>query len=73
MIYQGECFGEMAYIREGEAPRSATIESVSELLLAEFEPEALARMSLGAQLYLTRALVRNLTDRLELANKPLGR
>ena len=72
MIYASECFGEMAYIREGEAPRSATVESVSELLLAEFEPEALARMSLGAQLYLTRALVRNLTDRLELANKPLG-
>jgi tRNA A-37 threonylcarbamoyl transferase component Bud32 len=68
-IYASECFGEMAYIREGGAPRSATIESVSELLLAEFEPEALARMSLGAQLYLTRALVRNLTDRLELANK----
>jgi hypothetical protein len=25
-------------------------------------------MSLGAQLYLTRAMVRNLVDRLELAN-----
>ncbi len=73
MIYESECFGEMAYIREGEAPRSATVESVTELLLAAFEPEALTRMSLGAQLYLTRALVRNLTDRLELANKALGR
>jgi len=73
MIYASECFGEMAYIREGGAPRSVTVESVSELLLAAFEPEALARMSLGAQLYLTRALVRNLADRLELANKALGR
>lgn len=73
MIYASECFGEMAYIREGGAPRSVTVESVTELLLAAFEPEALGRMSLGAQLYLTRALVRNLADRLELANKALGR
>jgi serine/threonine protein kinase len=72
-IYASECFGEMAYIREGGSPRSVTVESMSELLLAAFEPEALARMSLGAQLYLTRALVRNLADRLELANKALGR
>jgi serine/threonine protein kinase len=72
-IYASECFGEMAYIREGGAPRSVTVESVSELLLAAFEPEALDRMSLGAQLYLTRVLVRNLADRLELANKMLGR
>jgi serine/threonine protein kinase len=68
VINESECFGEMAYIRGGEAPRSATVVSVKELLLAEFEPEALARMSPGAQLYLTRALVRNLADRLELAN-----
>jgi eukaryotic-like serine/threonine-protein kinase len=73
IIHESECFGEMAYIRDGEAPRSATVESVNELLLAEFEPEALARMSLGAQLYLTRALARNLTDRLELANQTPGR
>ena len=63
-----ECFGEMAYIRGGEIPRHATVESVTELLLAEFDPETLAKMSLGAQLHLTRALVRNLVDRLEVAN-----
>jgi CRP-like cAMP-binding protein len=67
-IGAGECFGEMAYIRAGRLPRRATVESVTELLLAEFEPEAIASMSLGAQLCLTRALVHNLVDRLELAN-----
>jgi hypothetical protein len=41
---------------------------MTELLVAEFEPEAVGKMSLGAQLYLTRAMVRNLVDRLELAN-----
>lgn len=73
MINEGECFGEMAYIRGGEVPRHATVDSATELLLAKFRPEAVSGMSLGAQLYLTRALVRNLADRLELANTRLER
>jgi len=72
-IGEGESFGEMAYIRGGEMPRHATVESMTNILLAEFEPEALAKMSLGAQLQLTRALVRNLVDRLELANARLAK
>jgi hypothetical protein len=70
-IGDGESFGEMAYIRGGEMPRHATVESMTDILLAEFEPATLARMSLGAQLQLTRALVRNLVDRLDLANARL--
>jgi len=68
VISHSECFGEMAYIWGGELPRHATVESMTRLLLAEFTPEALAHMSGGAQLQLTRALVRNLADRLVLAN-----
>jgi hypothetical protein len=71
-IGEGECFGEMAYIRGGDMPRHATVEAMTGILLAEFEPEPLARMSLGAQLQLTRALVRNLVERLELANARLA-
>ena len=73
MLDERECFGEMGYIRGGEMPRHATVESATELLLAEFDPETLARMSLGAQLHLTRALVRNLVDRLEVANTRMAR
>jgi serine/threonine protein kinase len=73
MVNGGECFGEMAYIGGGEQPRHATVEAMTELLLAEFEPASLDRMSLGAQLQLTRALVRNVTDRLALANVRLAR
>jgi eukaryotic-like serine/threonine-protein kinase len=73
VINEGECFGEMAYIRGGEVPRNATVDSTSELLLAKFRPDAVSKMSLGAQLYLTRALVRNLADRLELANARITR
>jgi serine/threonine protein kinase len=72
-IGEGESFGEMAYIRGGEMPRHATVESMTAILLAEFDPAALDRMSLGAQLQLTRALVRNLVDRLELANARLAK
>ncbi|MBE0627575.1 MAG: protein kinase [Burkholderiales bacterium] len=72
-ISEGESFGEMAYIRGGEMPRHATVESMTSILLAEFAPEALSMMSLGAQLQLTRALVRNLVDRLELANARLAK
>jgi eukaryotic-like serine/threonine-protein kinase len=68
VVNHSECFGEMAYIWGGELPRHATVESMTRLLLAEFEPAALANMSGGAQLQLTRALVRNLVDRLVLAN-----
>jgi eukaryotic-like serine/threonine-protein kinase len=67
MVSGGEFFGEMAYIAGGEA-RHATVESHTDVLLAEFEPPALDKMSLGAQLQLTRALVRNVADRLALAN-----
>ena len=68
MIGEGECFGEMAYIRAGRLPRRATVDSMTELLIGEFEPDAVTGMSLGAQLHLTRAVVCNLVDRLELAN-----
>ena len=73
MVSGTECFGEMSYISGGEQPRHATVESSTELLLAEFEPAALDRMSLGAQLQLTRALVRNVTDRLALANTRIAK
>ena len=77
MLNGGEYFGEMAYIGGGgsgtDPRRQATVEAMSELLLAEFEPAALDKMSLGAQLQLTRALVRNVTDRLALANMRLAR
>src|ERR1041384_7831418 len=73
MVNEGECFGEMAYIRGGEEPRHATVEAMTDVIVAEFEPETLEQMSLGAQLHLTRALVRNVSDRLALANTRIAR
>jgi hypothetical protein len=73
LIQEGECFGEMAFIRGGEEPREATVETTTEAVLAEFEPEAVEGLSHAAQLHLTRALVRNAVERLALANLRLAR
>ncbi|HWA39111.1 MAG TPA: serine/threonine-protein kinase [Burkholderiales bacterium] len=70
-IKEGECFGEMAYIRGGEEPRHATVVALTDVLVAEFQPETLEKMTHQAQLHLTRALVRNVVDRLVLANERL--
>jgi serine/threonine protein kinase len=72
MVNAGEFFGEMAYIWGGELPRHATADAMSDLLLAEFDPAALAQMSLGGQLQLVKALTRNVVDRLALANARLA-
>jgi len=72
MVGASEFVGEMAYIAGGEA-RHASVESHTDLLLAEFEPAALDKMSLGAQLQLTRALVRNVSERLALANTRIAK
>jgi tRNA A-37 threonylcarbamoyl transferase component Bud32 len=71
-VNEGECFGEMGYIRGGEEPRHATVQAVGDVLVAEFEPETLEKMGQQAQLHLTRALVRNVVDRLVLANSRIA-
>jgi eukaryotic-like serine/threonine-protein kinase len=71
-VGEGECFGEMGYIRGGEEPRHATVEALADVLVAEFRPETLQSMGHQAQLHLTRALVRNVVDRLVLANSRIA-
>jgi predicted Ser/Thr protein kinase len=68
LIGAGEWFGEMAYIRGGQIPRQATVETLTETVFAEFESAALEKMSASCQLCFTRALVSNLVERLEFAN-----
>jgi serine/threonine protein kinase len=72
LIGAGECFGEMSYIRGGDMPRHATVESLTEVVFAEFESAALERMSSNCQLHFMRALVRTLVERLELANSRIS-
>ena len=73
MLQTGEYFGEMAYIKAGAMPRQATAVAASDVLLAEFEPVALAQVSKNCQLQLTTALLHSLVDRLALTNERLTR
>jgi serine/threonine protein kinase len=66
MIGAGECFGEMSYIR-GDA-RQATVESLTEVVLAEVDQAALERLSVECQLHFTRAVLRTVVDRLAFAD-----
>jgi serine/threonine protein kinase len=68
VIGAGEYFGEMGYISGGDLPRQATVESMSDVVLAEFEVTALDKMSKPCHSSFMRALVRNLADRLALAD-----
>jgi serine/threonine protein kinase len=72
MVGAGEFFGEMSYIWGDEQPRHATADAMTDLLLCEFEPAAVAEMGLAAQLQLVKALTRNVIDRLALANQRLA-
>jgi serine/threonine protein kinase len=67
-IKSGECFGEMAYIQGGAVPRQATVQSMTEVLTAEFDTAALARMSDSCQAQFARGLLRTLVERLSLAD-----
>ena len=68
VIGTGEFFGEMGYICDGDLLRQATVESMTEVILAEFEDSALDQMSKACHNSFMRALVRNLVDRLALAD-----
>jgi serine/threonine protein kinase len=68
VLERGDCFGEMAYIRAGSAPRAVTVEASSDVLLVEFGAEAIDQVSSGCQLRFTQVLLRALCDRLALAD-----
>lgn len=73
MLRSGEYFGEMGYVKKGEMPRHATVESSTDVLLAEFEPAALEKVSTGCRLQLTFALLHAMVDRLAFADSRLVR
>jgi eukaryotic-like serine/threonine-protein kinase len=73
VLNAGECFGEMAYIKAGGLPRQATVESMADTIVAEFDAEALQKTSLNCRFQLSLALLHSLVDRLALANERMAR
>jgi serine/threonine protein kinase len=73
VLRAGECFGEMAYVREDTAIRAATVETTTDTLAVALPRTAVEGLSLACQLHLTRALLRAMADRLTLANVRVAR
>ena len=73
VLRTGEYFGEMAYLKAGAITRHATVESITEVLLAEFDAAALRQVSKNCQLHLTFALLHTMVDRLMLADERIIR
>ena len=73
MLAAGECFGDMAYVKEGAVPRGATVESLGDVVIAEFSAEAIQKTSVRCQLQLTKAVLDSVVDRLSLANERMAR
>ena len=71
VLNAGECVGEMSYMKEGGF-RQATVETMDDVLLAEFAKEALDKVSLKCRYQLFQALIHSLVDRLTFANDRLA-
>lgn len=66
VIRAGEYFGEMAYIQRGTR-RQATLEALSDVVVAEFPFQALEGLSSGCELRFAKTLLHSMADRLALA------
>ncbi|MBI2750154.1 MAG: cyclic nucleotide-binding domain-containing protein [Burkholderiales bacterium] len=73
VVVAGEYVGDMADIKAGAIPRQATVESISDVLIAEFKPVNVQRTSKNCQLELTLDLTALLVDRLALADERIAR
>ena len=74
VLRAGDCFGEMGYIRQGAIQRQATVESMTELILADFGDGASGRvLSDSCEKNLVHALLNTLVERLMLADARLTR
>jgi serine/threonine protein kinase len=70
----GECFGEMSYIKAGETPRHASVEAITEVVVAELgATEAASGVDSLGQSHLMRALLNTLVDRLAFADSRISR
>jgi eukaryotic-like serine/threonine-protein kinase len=74
VLRTGECFGEMSYIKGSTTPRQATVESITEIVIAEFSREAIEkRVNANCRTNIILALLNTLVDRLALADARISR
>ena len=72
VLRTGSYFGEMAHVKAGAIPRQATVETMTDALIAEFRPAAMKKLSLNCQLQLSQSLLNTVVDRLAFADERIA-
>ena len=72
VLRSGSYIGEMAYVKAGQIARQATVETLTEALIAEFRPSALRKLSERCQLQLSMSLLNTVVDRLAFADERIA-
>ena len=72
VLRTGSYFGEMAYVKAGAIPRQATVETMTDALIAEFRPGAMKKLSTHCQLHLSLSLLNTVVDRLAFADERIA-
>ena len=72
VLRTGSYFGEMAHVKAGQMPRQATVETMTDALIAEFRPGAMKKLSVNCQLQLSQSLLNTVVDRLMFADERLA-
>ena len=74
VLRTGECFGERSYIKGSGTPRQATVESMTEVVVAEFARDAIEKsVNAACRLNIVLALLNTLVDRLAMADARISR
>ena len=72
VLRTGSYLGEMAHVKAGQIPRQATVETLTDALIAEFRPAAMSKLSTNCQLQLSLSLLNTVVDRLAFADERIA-
>ena len=72
IIHAGEFFGEMSFISAGALARQATVESLTELVIAEFDRGMMEQLPERTQTRFLWTVVNNVVERLAFADQRLA-
>src|SRR5258706_5753329 len=72
VLRSGSYLGEMAHVKAGLMPRQATVETITDALIAEFRPDAMKKLSVNCQLQLSLSLLNTVVDRLAFADERIS-
>ncbi len=73
LLRAGDCFGDMGYVQGPDAVRSATVQTATDSIVAEFSAESMDALPATTQLRFTRSLLRIMAERLTFTNARVAR